>query len=197
MDRRRLALAFFSRAALAALPLVLAPSSATADRHTADVGGGGGRAGRSDLKGIVLTGDWVPAGWNFGAVDADGRHDFTASVAGEISYFSGDHAYGDTSGTLSQWTFQAGSRLMWNKPFHHHVQPYVVGLVGFTIEQDFRDKTSFSLAGGLGADFPFAFDHRLVFRVQQTWNRLANGTSDNTYGQTSFALVWRFEATSP
>jgi hypothetical protein len=191
MGRRSVALAFFPVAGLAALLVALVPAPAMADRHTADAGGGGGRAGRSDLKGIVLTGDWVPPGGNFGAVH-EGHHEFTVNIAGEFSHMSGDHEYAGRSATLSQDIFQVGSRLTWNRLCHYHCQLYAVGLVGFTIEQNFRDKTSFSLAGGLGADFPFAFDDQLVFRAQQTWNWLDNGTSDNTYGQTSAALVWRF-----
>ena len=45
MGRRSVRRTLLSLAALAALLVLLVPASAMADRHTADVGGGGGRAG--------------------------------------------------------------------------------------------------------------------------------------------------------
>jgi hypothetical protein len=169
----------------AALLVLLAPASAMADRHTADFGGGVGKAGRSDLWGIFLTGDW-PC-WHFGEVDLQGRHAFTLSQAGEFSYASGDHK----DGTLSQYVFQVGPRLMLNTPLSHHLQPYVVGLIGVTSEQNYRDRTSLSMAGGVGADIPIG-EGRVVLRGQYTWNWIDNQTSDDTYGQWSAAVVFRF-----
>ncbi len=69
MGRRSVRRTLPSRAALAALLVLLVPASAMADRHTADVGGGGGRAGRSGLWGIGLTGDWVPKGGDWPCLD--------------------------------------------------------------------------------------------------------------------------------
>ena len=122
-------------------------------------------------------------------------HKCTLSVAGEFSYASGDHK----DGTLSQYVFQVGPRIMWNKPFGRHLQPFLVGLAGFTIEGDYRDKTSFSLAGGFGADIPLVSGRHpwLVLRIQQTWTWIDNNTSDNKYGQTSVAFVYRHEKHEP
>jgi hypothetical protein len=170
----------------AALLVLLAPASAMADRHTAGVGVGGGKAGRSSLGAFVLTGDW-PC-WHFGEVDPAGRHALTLSLAGEFSYASGDHK----DGTLTQYVFQVGPRLMLNTPLEHRVQLYVVGLIGATSERNYRDRTSLSMAGGVGADVPVAGEGRVVFRGQYTWNWIDNQTSDNTYGQWSAAAVYRF-----
>ena len=195
MGRRSVGRALPPRAAIAALLVLLVPASAMADRHTGDAGAGGGRAGRSELGAFVITGDWIPnPNWLCGNIQ-DGGHDRTLSLAGEFSYASGDH----NDGTLSQYVVQVGPRLMWNKYFGRHFQPYLVGLIGVTIEQDYRDRTSLSMAGGFGADVPLVGGQHpwLVFRGQYTWNWIDTKTSDNTYGQWSAAVVFRFEKKKP
>jgi hypothetical protein len=197
MGRTSVGRGLASQAAVVTLAVFLLPASARADRHTADFGGGGTRAARSNLTGIVLAGGWNPhdGNWPCPTLDGKGGHACTLGLAGEISTVSGDHKEGEQSGVLSQFTFQIGPRFTYNKLFGHRLQLYLVGLAGFTTEQHFRDKTSFSVAGGLGADVPFYHrdQYELVVRVQQTWNWIDNNASNDKYGQTSVGLLVRFE----
>ena len=191
MGTRRVARVLPSRATIATLLVLLAPASAMADRHTADVGGGGGRAGRSSLWGIGLMGDWIPKEGDWPCHPTDRRHNCTLSVAGEFSWAQGDHE----GGTLTQYVFQLGPRIMWNTPLKRHVQPYSVLLFGFTNEQNGQDRTSFSTAVGGGADFPLTSERHppWVFRGQVTWNWIDNGRSDDSYWHVGLSLVYRFE----
>jgi len=194
MGRRSVRRTLPSRAALAALLVLLVPASAMADRHTADVGGGGGRAGRSGLWGIGLTGDWVPKGGDWPCLDTSTtppRHACTLSVAGEFSWAQGDHE----GGTLTQYVFQVGPRITWNTPLNWRVQPYSVLLFGFTVEQNGQDRTSFSTAFGGGADIPLTSDRHppWVLRGQVTWNWIDNGRSDDSYWHVGLSLVYRFD----
>jgi len=194
MGTRRVGRVLHSRATIATLLVLLVPASAMADRHTADVGGGGGRAGRSSLWGIGLMGDWIPKGGDWPCHPTDRRHNCTLSVAGEFSWAQGDHE----GGTLTQYVFQLGPRIMWNTPLKRHVQPYSVLLFGFTNEQNGQDRTSFSTAVGGGADFPLTSERHppWVFRGQVTWNWIDNGRSDDSYWHVGFSLVYRFEKNS-
>ena len=193
MGTRRVGRVLPSGATIATLLVLLVPASAMADRHTADVGGGGGRAGRSSLWGIGLTGDWIPKGGGRLCLESTKtpRHACTLSLAGEFSWAQGDHE----GGTLSQYVFQLGPRFMWNTPLKRHVQPYSVLLFGFTNEQNSQDRTSFSAAFGGGADVPLTSDRHppWVLRGQVTWNWIDNGRSDNSYWHVGLSLVYRFE----
>jgi hypothetical protein len=196
MGTRRVPL---SRATIAALLALLVPASAMADRHTADVGGGGVRARRSSLWGIGLTGDWIPRGGDWLCHDpSSDKHVCTLGLAGEFSWAKGDH----DGGTLSQSVFQLGPRFTYNTLANWHAQPFLVALPGFTVERNEQDRTSFSIALGGGADVPLPICKKLVnkkeepvwvTRVQVTWNWINNHRSDNSYVQVGISLVYRFE----
>ena len=198
MGTRRVGRVLPSRATMATLLVLLVPASAMADRHTADVGGGGGRSGRSSLWGIGLTGDWIPNKGDRPCHPLDSKHSCTLGLAGEISLAKGDHE----GGTLSQFVFQLGPRFTYNKPAKGRVQMFAVALPGVTVEKNGQDRTSFSLALGGGADvlLPFCMkqigEEKVpvwVTRVQYTWNWIDNHRSDNSYGQLGVSLVYRFE----
>jgi hypothetical protein len=161
-----------------------------ADRHTADIGGGVGRSGRSELWGIGLTGDWIPKGGDWPCKPLDDKHSCTLGLAGEFSWAQGDHE----GGTLSQYVFQVGPRIMWNTPLNWRLQPYSVLLFGFTVEQNGQDRTSFSTALGGGADVPLTPDRHpsWVLRGQVTWSWIDNGRSDDSYWHVGLSLVYRF-----
>ena len=186
-----------SRATIALLVLFV-PASAMADRHTADVGGGGGRSGRSELWGIGLTGDWIPAGGDWPCHPLDDRHSCTLGLAGEFSWAKGDHE----GGTLSQYVFQLGPRFTYNKVAAWHAQPFLVALPGFTVERSDQHRTSFSIALGGGADVPLRVCMKemggkkvpvWVTRAQVTWNWIDNHRPDDSYWQAWVSLVYRFE----
>jgi hypothetical protein len=185
--------------AVAVLVVLLWPATARADRHTADVGGGGGRAARSGLWGVGVTGDWIPKGGDWLCQEPSSpHHACTLGLAGEFNWAKGDHE----GGTLSQYVFQLGPRITYNKLAHRNAQLFLVALPGITVEKNVQNRTSFSIATGGGADFPLPFFEKQidkekarvwVARLQVTWNWIDNGRPDDSYWHVGLSLLYRFE----
>lgn len=174
------------RASAVVLLVLLVSAPARADRHTGDGGGGVGRSDRSKLWGASALGSLVP-GWPCHATTTAHRT-CDLSFAGEVAWAQGDHE----DGTLTQWVFQGGPRLMvYLKP---RFQPFVEVLPGATVEK-LRgvSNTSFSVSLGGGADVPFSLDHpKLVLRAQVSWNWIDNGRSDDSYLKYGLSVLYRF-----
>jgi hypothetical protein len=186
MDPRSLVCAL--RASAVALVVVLVSVPAMADRHTGDAGGGGGRSGRSGLWGASVLGSWVP-GWPCPA-SQDAHRKCDLSLAGEVAWAQGAH----DEGTLTQWVFQAGPRLMMYP--RERFQPFFEVLPGVSVEklQGVSDS-SFSLSLGGGADvLAFGLAHpEWVVRVQGSWNWIDNGRpDDDSYGKLGISVLYRF-----
>lgn len=189
MDRRRVALAVPSCAALAALLVVLLPATAMADRHKAGFGGAGIYTDRSDLWGGAVMGEVKVQEWG---KRTDPLHPFMLSLAGDLSVVTGRHEVQD----FTQTTGLLGPRLTWNSPFGRHVEPYGQVLLGFAHESAAEGRTSFAGAFALGVDVPLVKDltvaghPKVVGRLQFAYH-FVNEDSTSWYPQVTLGLMYR------
>ena len=197
MDWRRVAPAFpsvASVASLAALLVTLLPASAMADRHKAGFGGGVVYAGRSDLWGIRVTGDWT---WKEGesSLTSPGGHAtrWMTSWVGEIGQVAGEHE----GSNFSQTTLLVGLRYTLNEIGSHlRVEPFGEALIGAAYERDLDSRISAAGGFGIGIDVPLGKmtmteHHPLVVLRGQYGLHWIDGDSAGWYNQVSASVVFR------
>src|SRR4029453_7548377 len=126
-----------SRTAAAGAAVLLTPALAMADRHKAGLGGGGTKAGGSNLWGVTLSGDVVVYDGPTSGVTTPGakrvEHNvWTVAIAGEVTQVAGEHE----GATLSSTTLLVRPRLTRNEfgPFWQ-TQPFIQALGGKAYER--------------------------------------------------------------
>lgn len=191
MFRPSLGRASASCVAVAAAAVLLVPPPALADRHTAGLGGGGGRSRGSSLWGVVLSGDLVLGEGKTTAAGTAHHSQWSLSLAAEASQVSGEH----DGGTLSRTTLLLGPRFTLNElGSFWAIQPYAHVLVGRGYERLLESESGWAAAFGGGVDIPLMSTKTrhpwVVARLQFSHHWLENGVRDE-YNQGTLAIIFR------
>ena len=195
MRNRSVGRGLSSRTAVAVLAVLLTPALAMADRHKAGFGGGGTRAGGSELWGVTISGDVVVYdGPTSTTPDGKVEHNvWTVAIAGEVTQVAGEHE----GATLSRTTFLVGPRLTRNEfgPFWR-TQLFIQALGGRAYERLVEGQGSWVGSVGAGVDVPIDHlkdtDHHplVVGRLQWGYYRIGEGVRDS-YHQFTLSVIFR------
>jgi hypothetical protein len=195
MGNRSVGRGLASRTAVAVLAALLTPALAMADRHKAGLGGGGAKAGGSNLWGVTLSGDYVVDDGPT-STTPDGKvqhHIWTVAIAGEVTQVAGEHE----GATLSRTTLLVGPRFTFNqiKDFWG-TQIFIQALGGRAYERLVESQGSWVGSAGVGVDVPIKHlkdpgKHPVVVgRLQWGYYWIGEGVR-NSYNQFTLSVIFR------
>jgi hypothetical protein len=181
-----------------ALAVLSLPVGTLAGTHRAGAGAGGGRADRSTLDGIQVSGEYVLK--HYLKMEDGHHHRLTLSAVGDFTLMGGKHQRAGRSvpRPLTQYTCVVGARLTWNALRWAGVFGH--GMFGRYWEvQD--GVNSWAKAWGFGVDFlpgMLLADQRESFGIrfqldEYRINAYPSSSPDHKYPQYTFQIIYRIE----
>lgn len=171
------------RRMILAVVLLSLPGAVSAGTHRAGAAAGPRYAKRSDLIGVVLTGDLTLWGERKN-VSAGREHRGTLGLVGELNWVRGKH----DGRTENQYALLGGLRYTLNDFPSRRLELFGQWLGGLHGE---GPTESFTHTFGLGADYLFNEDgHRWGLRFQYDLSHI--NEAEEWYNQLSVSLIYRF-----